>query len=375
MDSLEQQLITFRHRMHRFPELSNQEQETTNMIRQQLQVHHIKVLDVPLSTGLVAEIGDSGPVVALRADIDALPIIEKSGVAFSSSKEGVMHACGHDIHTSVMLGAAILLKQREDQLHGKVRIVFQPAEEIAEGAKAVLETGVLDDATAIFGFHNDPRLPVGVVGSRHGSLTAGVDRFSIHISGHGSHAAKPHESNDAIIIASHIIQALQTIVSRNIASAENAVLSVTQIHSGNTWNVIPDTAFMEGTVRTFNKETRAFIRRRMEAVVRGIAATYEAGASIEWKLGVPSVNNDPQWTDFALETAANAGYVTRIVEPTSVGEDFSFYQEKLPGSFVMIGSGGPYELHDPKYQADDRMLAPAARYFAQLAFNVLEKLL
>lgn len=377
MKTLEQRLIDFRHLLHQYPELSNQEFETTKRIREFLASYHIKILDLPLQTGIVAEIGSdasSGPVIALRADIDALPIEEKSGVPFSSLHEGVMHACGHDVHTSVMLGACVLLKEQEALLPGKVRIVFQPAEEIAEGASAVLETGVLDDASAIFGLHNDPSLPVGVLGSRPGALTAGVDRFSIHISGKGAHAAKPHEGNDPIIVSAQLIQALQTIVSRNVPSYENAVISITQIHSGNTWNVIPENAFLEGTVRTFGNETRRYVRRRMEETARGISAVHGAEINLKWEFGVPSVNNDAGWTEFALETAEQTGYEVRTSAPTAVGEDFSFYQEKVPGAFVMIGSGGPYELHDPKFRADDRMIMQASRYFAQLAANALEKL-
>lgn len=378
MKTLEQRLIDFRHLLHKYPELSNQEVETTKRIRAFLASFDIDVLDLPLQTGVVAEIGGGGsaggPVVALRADIDALPILEKSGVPFSSLHEGVMHACGHDVHTSVMLGACMLLKEQEALLPGKVRVVFQPAEEIAEGAIAVLETGVLNDASAIFGLHNDPSLPVGELGSRPGALTAGVDRFTIRIAGRGAHAAKPHEGNDPIVAAAQLIQAMQTIVSRNVPSYESAVISVTQIHSGNTWNVIPEDAFLEGTVRTFDEETRTFVRQRMEETVRGISAVYGAEMHLEWVFGVPSVNNDADWTEFALDVAKQAGYAVKTVAPTAIGEDFSFYQKRVPGAFVMIGSGGPFELHDPKFRADDRMMMQASRYFAQLAVNALEKL-
>lgn len=376
IESLEQRCIEFRRLLHRYPELSNQEFETTKRIQEFLADFHIRELELPLPTGAAAEVGSAsnGPVIALRADIDALPITEKSGVAFASLRDGVMHACGHDVHTAVMLGSAALLKQQEEQLPGRVRFIFQPAEEIGEGAAAVLSTGVLDGVSAIFGFHNDPTLPVGVLASRSGALTAGVDRFAIRIAGRGAHAAKPHEGNDPIVAAAQLIQALQTIISRNVPSQESAVVSVTQIHSGNTWNVVPEEAFLEGTVRTFGEHRRQAVRRRMEEIARGIGAAFGVGIKVEWSFGVPSVNNDAAWTDLAMETAAAAGYEVRTAEPTAVGEDFSFYQEKLPGAFVMIGSGGPYELHDPKFRADDRMIMQASRYFADLAAKALEQL-
>ena len=253
-------LIALRHELHRFPELSNQEVETTARLRRQLMQHQIRLLDVPLETGLIAEVGPSqGPLIVLRGDIDALPIEEQSDVAFRSEHPGVMHACGHDFHSAAVLGAAILLKQQEAQLPGRVRLVFQAAEETGLGAPEVIATGALQDALAIFGIHNDPSLPAGVIGSKAGPLTAAVDRFDITLTGTGSHAAKPHEGNDPIVIAAQLISAVQTLISRNAPSAENAVVSITQIHSGSTWNVIPDSAWLEGTVRSFSAATRARI--------------------------------------------------------------------------------------------------------------------
>lgn len=206
----------FRHHLHRHPELSNDEFNTTASIRAVLEKYQIRVIDLPLKTGLVAEIGgiNPGELVVLRSDIDALPIEEKSAVDYTSQNPGVMHACGHDFHTSAALGAAILLKAQEDSLSGTVRILFQAAEETGHGAPALISTGALDNAAVIFGIHNDPSLPVGVIGSKDGALTAGVDRFAIAISGTGSHAARPHEGNDPIIIAGQVISALQTLAVR-----------------------------------------------------------------------------------------------------------------------------------------------------------------
>lgn len=228
---LNEQLIAFRQELHRFPELSNQEFATTARIRQQLEAQNIRILPLALTTGLVAEVGpESGPLVVLRGDIDALPVEEQSGVEFSSEHPGIMHACGHDFHSAAILGAAILLKSREAQLAGRVRFIFQAAEETGKGAPAVLASGALQDAFAIFGIHNDPTLPAGVA---------------------GSHAAHPHQGNDPVVIAAQIVSAVQMLISRNTPSAENAVFSITQLHSGSTWNVIPESAWLEGTMPPF----------------------------------------------------------------------------------------------------------------------------
>ncbi|MBF7981987.1 MULTISPECIES: amidohydrolase [Rahnella] len=366
----------FRHNMHRHPELSNQEFGTTARIKAVLESHQIRVLNLPLKTGLVAEIGGqkAGKLVVLRSDIDALPIEEKSGVEYTSENPGVMHACGHDFHTSAALGAAILLKEREETLAGTVRILFQAAEETGHGAPALIETGALHDAAVIFGIHNDPTLPVGVIGSKDGALTAGVDRFAITISGTGSHAARPHEGNDPIIIAGQIIGALQTLIARNVQSDHNAVVSVTQVHSGSTWNVIPDSAWLEGTVRSFNQDTRELIERRFRQVLNGIAGAFDTQIELDWQPGPPSVVNTAEWVDFALAQAAGSGFEARRVEASPIGEDFAFYQQKLPGAFLMIGSGGPFALHHPEFRVDDRALFPTAHYLAQLAVNALEHL-
>lgn len=366
----------FRHHLHRHPELSNDEFNTTASIRAVLEKYQIRVIDLPLKTGLVAEIGgiNPGELVVLRSDIDALPIEEKSAVDYTSQNPGVMHACGHDFHTSAALGAAILLKAQEDSLSGTVRILFQAAEETGHGAPALISTGALDNAAVIFGIHNDPSLPVGVIGSKDGALTSGVDRFAIAISGTGSHAARPHEGNDPIIIAGQVISALQTLIARNVPSAHNAVVSITQVHSGSTWNVIPDSAWLEGTVRTFNQDTRELIERRLRQVLTGIAAAFDTDISLDWQPGPPSVVNTAKWVDFALAHGEGSGFEARRVEASPIGEDFAFYQQKLPGAFIMIGSGGPYAMHHPQFRVDDRALFPTAHYLSQLAVQALRTL-
>ncbi|MFP1724374.1 amidohydrolase [Lonsdalea quercina] len=375
-EPLAQYVQAFRHDMHQYPELSHQEFETTRKIRSELEKEGIRILDLPLKTGLVAEIGspEAEPMVVVRADIDALPIEEESGVAFSSHHQGVMHACGHDFHTSAALGAAILLKRAESELKGRVRILFQAAEETGLGAPDVIATGALDGATAIFGIHNDPTLPVGVIGGKDGALTAGVDRFEVKIAAKGCHAAKPHEGNDPIVIVGQLIGAVQTIISRNVPSDNNAVVSITQVHSGSTWNVIPDTAYLEGTVRTFSAEARDLIEQRFRQIIAGIASTYGAEIELLWHAGPPSVVNTPRWVEFSLQVASDEGFEARRVEASPIGEDFSFYQQQLPGTFMMVGSGGPYALHHPKFRVDDRALFPTAHYLYSLARKSLEQL-
>ncbi|MEI7221596.1 M20 peptidase aminoacylase family protein [Pectobacterium carotovorum] len=375
-EPLAQFIQAFRHDLHRHPELSNQEFETTKKIRAVLEKEGIRILDLPLKTGLVAEVGglQEGSLVVVRSDIDALPIEEESGVEFTSLNKGVMHACGHDFHSSAALGAAILLKKIEPELKGTVRILFQAAEETGLGAPEVIAVGALDNAVAIFGIHNDPTLPVGVIGGKDGALTAGVDRFEIKIAAKGCHAAKPHEGNDPIIILGQLISAVQTIISRTVSSDNNAVVSITQVHSGSTWNVIPDTAYVEGTVRTFNQAARDLIEQRFRQIVAGIASTFGAEIEFLWHAGPPSVINTPEWVEFALNVASDEGFEARRVEASPIGEDFAFYQQKLPGTFMMVGSGGPYALHHPKFRVDDSALFPTAHYLYQVAKQSLEQL-
>lgn len=366
-------LIQFRRERHQFPELSNQEIETTKALRKVLEQHHIRILDLPLKTGLVAEIQGkkAGKTVVLRADIDALPIEEESDVAFSSQRQGVMHACGHDYHMSAALGAAILLKQRQAELHGTVRILFQAAEETGVGALEVIRSGALHNAEAIFGIHNDPTLAVGVLGTKANALTAAVDRFEIKIQAKGTHAARPQDGKDPIVVLSHLINMVQSIISRNVSPSESAVVSITQVHSGSTWNVIPDNAYLEGTVRTFSQGIREQIEQRFRRLIEGVKTAFEVEIEFLWHAGPPSVMNAEQYVDFSLHTASENGFSTTYVEASPIGEDFAFYQQEIPGVFVMIGSGGPYALHHPKFRLDERILLPTANYLAELAVRFL----
>ncbi|KWX79073.1 hydrolase [Paenibacillus jilunlii] len=375
MQALEQQLIGVRRSLHREPELSYEEFKTTDKLRTWLAEAHISVLDLPLPTGLIAQVGQSeGPVVAIRCDIDALPVEEKTGLPFASEIPGKMHACGHDFHTAVILGAAMLLKEREAELPGSVKILFQPAEETGHGAESVLASGGLGNVAAIFGLHNSPELPAGTFGTRTGPLTAGVDRFEISVEGIGAHAATPENGVDAIVTAAQIITALQTIVSRQCGARDTVVLSVTRISGGHTWNVLPERVELEGTVRTYNEEIRAGMPEKITRIIEGIAGAAGAKARLLWAPGPPATINYGVWADFCKEIAGQAGYEVHDIPPQMGGEDFALYLQQIPGAFVNIGTGPAYALHHPRFDVDEAALLPAARYFALLAERALVQL-
>lgn len=371
-----QKLVEIRRHLHQNPELSHEEIHTTAAIRTWLTEAGIRIADYQLKTGLVAEVGgeQEGPIIAIRADIDALPIHEDTGLPYASVVPGKMHACGHDFHTSAILGTALLLKQREHELKGTVRFIFQPAEEKAQGAELIIKSGALDGVRAIYGMHNKPDLPVGTIGIKSGPFMAAADGFVIEVEGLGTHAAVPEAGIDPIVAGAHIITALQSIVSRNISSLQSAVISVTRIHSGTAWNVIPEKAILDGTVRTFEESVRSLILKRFEEVVHGVAAAYGTKASVRWVKGPPSVFNDEKLTGLAAEAAEQAGLEVVKPLPSPAGEDFAFYQKKIPGVFVFMGTSGTQEWHHPGFTVDERALPISARYFAILAEKALTEL-
>ena len=367
---------TFRW-LHRHPELSYEEVETTKRVREVLQEHDVAVLDSSLKTGLVAEVGtadSSGPVVALRADIDALPVTEETGLPYASKTPGRMHACGHDFHTSALLGAALLLKQKETELPGRVKLVFQPAEEAPGGAKKVLETGLLGDVAAVFGLHVSPLLPVGTLGIRAGAVTASVDRFQITFRGKGTHAAHPDAGIDPIPAAAAFIQAAQTIVSRNLNPFAPGLVSITHVEGGNTWNVIPETVLVEGTTRSLGKEERQLIRENLCRLAERIAEGHGSQVEIDWYEGPPATDNTPEWVEVARQAAQKQPLEVVEASASLAGEDFAYYQETLPGAFVLVGTGRSYSNHNPKFQVDPAALWPAAKYLAGLAEAALQHL-
>ncbi|QWG34618.1 M20 peptidase aminoacylase family protein [Bacillus mycoides] len=375
-NQLTEKLISIRRHLHEYPELSYEEFETTKAIKNWLKEANITIIDSSLETGIIAEISGNknGPVVALRADIDALPIQEETDLPYTSKIQGKMHACGHDFHTAAILGAAYLLKEKEASLNGTVRFIFQAAEESGNGACKVVEAGHLKNVQAVFGMHNKPDLPVGTIGIKDGPLMAGVDRFEIEIHGVGTHAAVPDAGVDPIVASSQIVMALQTIVSRNISSSHNAVVSVTNIHSGNTWNVIPEKAILEGTVRTFQAKTREKIPALMERIIKGISDALGVKTEFRFYPGPPAVQNDKVLTDFSIQIAEKMNLNVISPTPSMAGEDFSFYQQEIPGSFVFMGTSGTNEWHHPAFTVDEEALPISAEYFALLAEEAIHQL-
>lgn len=372
--SAESQLIEWRRELHTWPELSGQEFATTARLRNWLQASGIRLADYPLETGVVAEIGCGETVVALRADIDALPIHEASGVRFHSRHPGVMHACGHDLHSAVMLGAALRLHAQADQLPGRVRILFQPAEEIARGARQLIDAGVLDEVQAIFGMHNEPSLPVGTFATRSGAFYANADKFIIRVTGKGAHAASPEQGVDSIVTASQIIQALQGLTSRSFSALDSLVLSITRIDGGKSWNVLPGVVEFGGTARTHDATLRAGLEQRVRTLVTHFAEANGAQATLNWHPGPPVLINDAHWADFSSEVARQAGYRVQNAGLQLLGEDFAFYLQQVPGAFVSLGSASEAGLHHASFNPDEALIAPAADYFARLARQALQHL-
>ena len=364
-------LIDDRHFLHMNPELSGEEFATTEFIKEKLKEHNIKIIETNLKNGVVAEIGQGDKVVALRADIDALPIEEESGVVYHSKVKGKMHACGHDFHTISLIGAAILLKENEDELKGRVRLIFQPEEEINSGAVKMIEENVLEGVSCIIGFHNKPDIPVGFIGIKGGPLMAGVEQFEVEIKGIGTHAAAPHNGNDPIVTASQIITGLQSIVSRHISPLETAVVSVTKIEAGKTWNIIPDRVKLEGTIRTFSEKVREETKRLFEQIIKNYSAAVNQEAEIKWISDGSPVDNNEKMAEILKKEISK---FAKVIEPEIMmgGDDFARYQEKVPGLYAFIGTGCPYEWHHPSFLIDDKALPYAINYFIIGAKAMLE---
>ncbi|WP_186438489.1 amidohydrolase [Cohnella terricola] len=375
-EPLIEQLISIRRHLHANPELSHEEFATTEAIRGWLREADIRITEYPLRTGVVAEVGGlrGGPIVAVRADIDALPVQEETGLPFASTVPGKMHACGHDFHTAAALGAALLLKRRERELKGTVRFLFQPAEEKAKGALQVIASGALEGVQAIFGLHNKPDLPVGTIGIKAGPIMAAADGFVVEVKGRGSHAALPEAGVDPIVASAHIITALQSIVSRNVGALDGAVVSVTRLNSGTAWNVIAEEAVFDGTLRTFDTAVRAKVRERFEQIVTGVGAALGAKAAVRWLEGPPAVVNDAEWAEWSAGKAKSIGLTVVEPAPSPAGEDFSFYLQRVPGVFYFLGTSGPQEWHHPAFDVDERALPIGASFFASLAVDALSRL-
>lgn len=362
-DKLAPRLIEIRRHLHSHPELSGQEYQTAAYIAGVLSSCGLQVQELVGKTGVVAELlgAEKDPrLLAIRADMDALPIQERTGLAFASHHPGIMHACGHDVHTTVGLGTAMLLSQLGEPLPGDLRFLFQPAEETAQGAGWMVRDGVMDGVDAIFSLHVFPTIPGGAVGIRYGALTAAADDLELTIIGESGHGARPHEAIDAIWIASQVITTLQQAISRTQNPLRPVVLTIGKIEGGRVPNVIADRVRMLGTVRSLHPETSAALPAWIEQVVAGVCQTHSAKYEMHYRRGVPSVQNDLALTQIMESAAQEAWGIDRVqilLEPSLGAEDFSLYLDHAPGSMFRLGVGHAdrpnYPLHHPQFDIDE----------------------
>ena len=372
-EGIYEKLREIRHYLHQHPEISENEFETTAFIKKHLKDLGIEPLAYPLKTGIIAEIGSGQPIIALRADIDALPIIEKTGLAYAS-KNGAMHACGHDFHQTSLLGAAQILKEREAEIKGTVRLIFQPAEENFQGAYQVIEAGGIEGVSAIIGYHNNPHLKPGQIGLRSGAIMAGVEQFEVTVAGISAHAARPDLGVDTVLAITTMIHNLQQIVARTVSPFDSAVLSVTHIDVGTTWNVLPAKGFFEGTIRTFDPKIRLAVINKFTKIVETTAEQFGAQVSIQWGNSPKVTYNDATLTPLIFENSKTFAQVIETL-PSTGGEDFAAYQEKIPGVFAFVGSNGADnapDWHHDDFIVKDEALPTAVNYFVENAFKLLE---
>ncbi|NLR04525.1 amidohydrolase [Streptococcus mutans] len=372
-EGIYEKLREIRHYLHQHPEISENEFETTAFIKKHLKDLGIESLAYPLKTGVIAEIGSGQPIIALRADIDALPIIEKTGLAYAS-KNGAMHACGHDFHQTSLLGAAQILKGRETEIKGTVRLIFQPAEENFQGAYQVIEAGGIEGVSAIIGYHNNPHLKPGQIGLRSGAIMAGVEQFEVTVAGISAHADRPDLGVDTVLAITTVIHNLQQIVARTVSPFDSAVLSVTHIDVGTTWNVLPAKGFFEGTIRTFDPKIRLAVINKFTKIVETTAEQFGAQVSIQWGNSPKVTYNDATLTPLIFENSKTFAQVIETL-PSTGGEDFAAYQEKIPGVFAFVGSNGADnapDWHHDDFIVKDEALPTAVNYFVENAFKLLE---
>ena len=374
----EKDMAKWRQHLHQNPELGRECYKTAQYVSERLKEFGITEIHTGYaSSGLVAIIEGKAPgrTIGLRADMDALPITENTGLSYSSVNEGVMHACGHDGHTTMLLGAARYLSETRN-FSGRVALIFQPDEEATGGAKAMVEEGIIEQfqIEEVYALHNIPGHDVGVMYTRSGPIMAGADNFSVEIKGKGGHAAYPHEVKDPIVAALSIAQAFQTIVSRNNIPSDDLVISITQVHSGTTDNVIPETAYLNGTVRTFDLSVQEMVIKRMEKIISGLAMSFEVEAKLNYEKGYPPTINHEGATNFAIEVANDVCGPDRVLTSVSKemgAEDFSYMLEKRPGAYLFLGIGEGAGLHNPNYDFNDAAAPIGASFFARLIEKAL----
>ncbi|MGF1480375.1 MAG: M20 family metallopeptidase [Cyanophyceae cyanobacterium] len=376
VQALQSQLVVWRRRLHQRPELGFQEHQTAQFVAEKLQEWGIEHQSGIAKTGITAVIcGGPGPVLAIRADMDALPIQEENEVSYRSQHDGVMHACGHDGHTAIALGTAYYLSQHRQDFHGTVKIIFQPAEEGPGGAKPMIEAGVLShpDVDAIIGLHLWNNLPLGTVGVRSGALMAAVECFRCTLLGKGGHGAMPHQTIDSVVLSAQVVNALQTVVARNVNPIDSAVVTVGELHAGTALNVIADTARMSGTVRYFKPELAGYFSDRIEQIIAGVCQSHGAKYELDyWQLYPPTIN-DARMADLVRSVADEVVETPAGVVPecqTMGGEDMSFFLQKVPGCYFFVGAANPergldYPHHHPRFDFDETALGMGVEMFVR----------
>jgi amidohydrolase len=371
-------LVALRHDIHAYPELGFEEHRTARIIAQVMRDEGLEVVEGIGGTGVVATLraGSGTRSIGLRADMDALPIEEKTGLSYASRHEGCFHGCGHDGHMAMLIGAAQSLardcKAGRGGIEGTVHFIFQPAEEGQGGARAMIEDGLFERFACdrVYALHNWPSLPAGVISTRPGPIMGAADKFTITLRGRGGHAALPHGTHDSVLAAASLVQQLNSIISRNVPASANAVLSVTQIHAGDAHNVIPGVATVGGTVRSFDPAVQDRIEQRLRQVAAGIAASFEVSAEVAYDRYYPATINDRAAADDALAVAAGVAQAELAPEPAATSEDFSFMLQARPGAYIWLGQGqgdNPPPLHNPHYDFNDGVMETGIRLHCALA--------
>lgn len=382
MRGLEEYLIQKRRTIHQWPELGFEEVKTTALITEELTAMGVEILPLPIETGVVARLKgkERGPTIALRADIDALPLQEATGLSYASKQRGIMHACGHDGHTAILLGVARLLASRQDEMKGQALFLFQGAEETLFGARQIIETGVLKEegVSLILGFHGSPLVPLGKVGFLSGPAMAAADKFTVVVQGKGGHGAYPQKAQDPVTAAAQMITLLQTVVSREVDPLEAVVLSICKIEGGKAFNIIPEQVSFSGTVRCLQEEVRKTLARRIERIIINTAAACGCQATLSYVQGVPLLYNEPAIIEQILQKTAKAfgeEAIYLMEKPFMGSEDFAFYLEDIPGVYVHVGLKDPQRkmvmLHHPCYDFHDGALVFGAGVLASVLFDYL----
>ncbi|WP_104668135.1 M20 aminoacylase family protein [Ensifer adhaerens] len=371
------EIVAIRRDLHQHPELAFQERRTSSLVGDLLASWGYEVSRGIAGTGVVATLrrGQGEKAIGLRADMDALPIEEATGLSYASRHKGVMHACGHDGHTAILLGAARFIAT-EGRFDGTLRLIFQPAEEIGAGARKMLSEGLFErfPIDAVFGLHNWPGVPAGRFGFVSGPAMASVDQANITIVGKGGHGAEPHLTVDPVLASASLITALQSLVSRNVDPQETAVVTVGSIHGGQASNVIPESVSLKLTLRAFNGDVRRLLGERVQALARAQAESFGATANVDYRLGFPALVNHAAETDVARNVALQALGPEAVIadfKQRTASEDFAFFLEEKAGNYAFVGNGDSAPLHSAEYDFNDAIIAPAARYWVRLVETFL----